>query len=128
MLSAGLGPIMFLIVVNVILLIGGQFMEPSGLIVIVAPLVFPIAMKLGIDPIHLGIIMVVNMEIGMITPPVGLNLFVTSGVAGMPMMRVVKAALPFLGVLFLFLILVTYVPSLSTWLPNSMMGPEVVHN
>ncbi|WP_286789860.1 TRAP transporter large permease subunit, partial [Thioclava sp. UBA3469] len=72
--------------------------------------------------------MVVNMEIGMITPPVGLNLFVTSGVAGMPMMRVVKAALPFLGVLFLFLILVTYVPSLSTWLPNSMMGPEVVHN
>ena len=72
--------------VNVILLIGGQFMEPSGLIVIVAPLVFPIAIKLGIDPIHLGIIMVVNMEIGMITPPVGLNLFVTSGVAGMSMM------------------------------------------
>ena len=92
MLSAGLGPIMFLIVVNIILLIGGQFMEPSGLLVIVAPLVFPIAMELGIDPIHLGIIMVVNMEIGMITPPVGLNLFVTSGVVGMPMMRVVRGA------------------------------------
>ncbi len=71
MLNAGFGPIMFLVIVNVILLIGGQFMEPSGLIVIVAPLVFPIAMQLGIDPIHLGIIMVVNMEIGMITPPVG---------------------------------------------------------
>ena len=126
MLSAGFGPIMFLVVVNVILLIGGQFMEPSGLIVIVAPLVFPIAMELGIDPIHLGIIMVVNMEIGMITPPVGLNLFVTSGVAGMPMMRVVKAALPFLAVLFVFLILVTYVPVLSTWLPNTFMGPELI--
>ncbi|TCP43038.1 TRAP transporter large permease [Rhodovulum marinum] len=128
MLEAGFGKIMFLVVVNVILLIGGQFMEPSGLIVIVAPLVFPIAIELGVDPIHLGIIMVVNMEIGMITPPVGLNLFVTSGVAGMPMMRVVRAALPFLAVLFVFLILVTYVPWLSTWLPTSLMGPEIITN
>ena len=126
MLSAGLGSIMFLVMVNVILLIGGQFMEPSGLILIVAPLVFPIAIELGIDPIHLGIIMVVNMEIGMITPPVGLNLFVTSGVAGMPMMRVVRAALPFLGVLFIFLIMVTYLPFLSTWLPTMVMGPEII--
>ncbi|AZQ66919.1 TRAP transporter large permease [Silicimonas algicola] len=128
MLDAGFGPIMFLVVVNVILLIGGQFMEPSGLIVIVAPLVFPIAIQLGIDPIHLGIIMVVNMEIGMITPPVGLNLFVTSGVAGMSMMAVVRAALPFLAVLFVFLIIVTYVPWLSTWLPTSRMGPEIITN
>ncbi len=126
MLAAGLGPVMFLVVVNVILLIGGQFMEPSGLIVIVAPLVFPIAISLGIDPIHLGIIMVVNMEIGMITPPVGLNLFVTSGVAGMPIMAVVRAALPFLAVLFVFLIMVTYIPALSTFLPNMVMGPETV--
>jgi C4-dicarboxylate transporter DctM subunit len=96
MLSAGFGPVMFLIVVNIILL-----MEPSGLLLIVAPLVFPIAVELGIDPIHLGIIMVVNVEIGMITPPVGLNSFVTSGVAGMPMMSVIKAALPFLGALLL---------------------------
>jgi len=126
MLAAGLGPVMFLIVVNIILLIGGQFMEPSGLLVIVAPLVFPIAIELGIDPIHLGIIMVVNMEIGMITPPVGLNLFVTSGVAGMPMMKVVRAALPFLGVLFVFLILVTYVPAISTALVNnSSLGPQI---
>ncbi|WP_343502532.1 TRAP transporter large permease [Alloyangia pacifica] len=128
MLDAGFGPIMFLVIVNVILLIGGQFMEPSGLIVIVAPLVFPIAIELGIDPIHLGIIMVVNMEIGMITPPVGLNLFVTSGVAGMSMMRVVKAALPFLAVLFVFLIMVTYIPWLSTWLPTTFMGPEIITN
>ncbi len=126
MLSAGLGPITFLIVVNVLLLIGGQFMEPSGLLIIVAPLVFPIAIALGIDPIHLGIMMVVNMEIGMITPPVGLNLFVTAGVAKMSMMQVVKAALPWVGVMFLFLIIVTYVPWVSTWLPTTLMGPEII--
>ncbi|GMG83469.1 TRAP transporter large permease [Paralimibaculum aggregatum] len=126
MLDAGLGPVAFLLIVNLILLIGGQFMEPSGLLIIVAPLVFPIAISLGIDPIHLGIVMVVNMEIGMITPPVGLNLFVTSGVAGMPMMAVVRAALPWLGILFVFLILVTYVPWISTVLPNAIMGPEIV--
>lgn len=126
MLEAGFGPVVFLIIVNVILLIGGQFMEPSGLLVIVAPLVFPIAIQLGIDPIHLGIIMVVNMEIGMITPPVGLNLFVTSGVANMPMWDVVKAALPFTAVLFVFLIMVTYIPEISTWLPITVMGPEII--
>ncbi len=126
MLGAGFGPIMFLIIVNLILLIGGQFMEPSGLIVIVAPLVFPIAISLGIDPIHLGIIMVVNMEIGMITPPVGLNLFVTSGVAQMPMMAVARAAMPWLAILFVFLIMVTYIPWLSTVVPNSLMGPEII--
>lgn len=128
MLDVGLEWWVFLIVVNVILLIGGQFMEPSGLIVIVAPLVFPIAIELGIDPIHLGIIMVVNMEIGMITPPVGLNLFVTSGVAGMPMWDVVKAALPWLGILFIFLIIVTYIPAISTTLPTYFMGPEIITN
>lgn len=126
MLGVGLDWWVFLIVVNLILLIGGQFMEPSGLIVIVAPLVFPVAIELGIDPIHLGIIMVVNMEIGMITPPVGLNLFVTSGVAGMPVWDVVKAALPWLGILFIFLIIVTYVPIISTFLPTYFMGPEIV--
>jgi C4-dicarboxylate transporter DctM subunit len=126
MLAAGLGPIMFLVVVNVLLLIGGQFMEPSGLLIIVAPLVFPIAIQLGIDPIHLGIIMVVNMEIGMITPPVGLNLFVTAGVAKLSILNVVRAALPFVAILFVFLILVTYVPWISTFLPTAMMGPEII--
>lgn len=128
MLAAGFGPIMFLVVVNILLLIGGQFMEPSGLLIIVAPLVFPIAIALGIDPIHLGIIMVVNMEIGMITPPVGLNLFVTAGVAGMQMLKVVKAAAPWLAIMFVFLIIITYVPSVSTWLPTLMMGPEIITN
>ena len=126
MLDAGFNWITFLIVVNVILLIGGQFMEPSGLLLIVAPVVFPIAIELGIDPIHLGIMMVVNMEIGMITPPIGLNLFVTSGITGMSMMRVIKAALPFVCVLMGFLLLVTYIPVISTWLPTLMMGPEVI--
>jgi len=126
MLSVGFNWFTFLIAVNILLLIGGQFMEPSGLLLIVAPVVFPIAMELGIDPIHLGIIMVVNMEIGMITPPIGLNLFVTSGITGMSLAQVVKAALPFMAVLFIFLILVTYVPWLSTWLPTKVMGPEII--
>ena len=126
MLSADLGPIMFLVVVNILLLIGGQFMEPSGLLIIVAPLVFPIAIALGVDPIHLGIIMVVNMEIGIITPPVGLNLFVTAGVADMSMLNVVKAAAPWLLIMFLFLIIVIYIPGISTWLPTLMMGPEII--
>lgn len=126
MLSAGFGVIMFLVMVNVLLLIGGQFMEPSGLLIIVAPLVFPIAVELGIDPIHLGIIMVVNMEIGMITPPVGLNLFVTAGVAHMSVMSVVRAAMPWMAILFIFLILITYIPQISTFLPTLMMGPEII--
>ncbi|WP_419908551.1 TRAP transporter large permease [Hoeflea sp.] len=126
MLDAGFTWFTFLIAVNVLLLIGGQFMEPSGLLLIVAPVVFPIAIELGVDPVHLGIIMVVNMEIGMITPPIGLNLFVTSGITGMSLLQVVKAALPFVAVLFAFLILVTYVPDLSTMLPYALMGPEIV--
>jgi C4-dicarboxylate transporter DctM subunit len=126
MLGYGFNWFTFLIAVNLLLLLGGQFMEPSGLLLIVAPVVFPIAMELGVDPVHLGIIMVVNMEIGMITPPIGLNLFVTSGITGMSLIQVVRAALPFVAVLFLFLIIVTYVPILSTWLPCSLMGPEIV--
>lgn len=124
--AAGFAPWAFLIILNLLLLAGGQFMEPSGLLVIVAPVMFPIAIELGIDPIHLGIIMVVNMEIGMITPPVGLNLFVTSGITGMSVMQVVKAAAPWLAILLIFLIIVTYVPWVSTVLPNAMFGPEVV--
>ncbi|KZK75738.1 Sialic acid TRAP transporter permease protein SiaT [Pseudovibrio sp. Ad46] len=126
MLGAGFNWFTFLIAVNIILLIGGQFMEPSGLLLIVAPVVFPIAVELGVDPIHLGIIMVVNMEIGMITPPIGLNLFVTSGITGMSLVQVVRAAAPFVMVLLVFLVLVTYLPWLSTALPTYMMGPEVI--
>ncbi|MDX1605064.1 MAG: TRAP transporter large permease [Candidatus Competibacterales bacterium] len=125
-ISMGLPPWAFLIVVNILLLIAGNFMEPSAILLIMAPILFPIAVQLGIDPIHLGIIMVVNMEIGMITPPVGLNLFVTSGVTGMPLTQVIRAALPWLMILLLFLIIITYVPWVSTMLPNYFFGPEIV--
>jgi C4-dicarboxylate transporter DctM subunit len=114
----GLAPWQFLIVVNIVLLIAGNFMEPSSILLILAPIFFPIATQLGIDPIHLGIIMVVNMEIGMITPPVGLNLFVTAGVTGMPLWDVVKAAMPWLMVMLSFLIIVTYIPQVSLFLPQ----------
>ena len=108
----------FLIVVNVLLLIAGNFMEPTGIILILAPILFPIAMELGIDPVHLGIIMTVNLEIGMVTPPVGLNLFVTAGITKMSIMEVVRAALPWLSVLLVFLVLVTYIPQIALFLPN----------
>ena len=108
----------FLIVVNVLLLAAGNFMEPSAIILIMAPILFPIAVALGIDPIHLGIIMVVNMEIGMITPPVGLNLFVTAGITGNSLGWAVKAALPWLSLLLVFLVLITYIPQISLFLPE----------
>ena len=108
----------FLIVVNILLLIAGNFMEPSAILLIMAPILFPIATQLGIDPIHLGIIMVVNMEIGMLTPPVGLNLFVTAGITGRNMIWVIKACLPWLALLLGFLILITYVPQISLFMPE----------
>ncbi|WP_158046354.1 TRAP transporter large permease [Skermanella pratensis] len=124
--EAGLEPWQFLIVVNIILLVAGNFMEPSAIILILAPILFPIATQLGIDPIHLGIIMVVNMEIGMVTPPVGLNLFVTAGITDMSIMQVVRAALPWLSILFVFLIIITYVPWVSLFLPNFLFGQAAV--
>jgi C4-dicarboxylate transporter, DctM subunit len=121
-MSAGMSPWVFLLVVNLILLVAGNFMEPTGIILILAPILFPISQQLGIDPIHLGVIMVVNMEIGMVTPPVGLNLFVTSGVTGMSLMEVTRAALPWLSVLLVFLVIITYVPAISLALPNMIFG------
>ncbi|MDP3813887.1 C4-dicarboxylate TRAP transporter large permease protein DctM [Pseudomonas sp.] len=117
-IEMGLQPWQFLLVVNLVLLVAGAFMEPSAIILILAPILFPIAVQLGIDPIHLGIIMVVNMEIGLITPPVGLNLFVTSAVTGMPLTAVVKAAWPWLMLLLGFLVSITYIPAISLALPN----------
>ncbi|MBD2836789.1 TRAP transporter large permease [Pseudomonas sp. JM0905a] len=117
-IDAGLSPMMFLLMVNLVLLVAGAFMEPSAIILILAPILFPIAIRLGIDPIHLGIIMVVNMEIGLVTPPVGLNLFVTSAISGMPVTATIRAAMPWLMILLAFLFLVTYVPWISLALPN----------
>jgi len=108
----------FLLVVNLLLLIAGNFMEPSAILLIMAPILFPIATKLGIDPIHLGIIMVVNMEIGMITPPVGLNLFVISGITNKSMGWAISASLPWLLLLLFFLMLITFVPQISLFVPE----------
>ncbi|MDO5681109.1 MAG: TRAP transporter large permease [Pelistega sp.] len=113
-----LTPWQFLIIVNLVLLVAGAFMEPSAIILILVPILFPIAMHLGIDPIHLGIIMVVNMEIGLLTPPVGLNLFVASAITKLPLVKVIRATMPWLSIMLLFLILITYVPSISLALPD----------
>lgn len=108
----------FLLVVNVLLLVAGNFMEPSAILLIMAPILFPIATRLGIDPIHLGIIMVVNMEIGMITPPVGLNLFVISGITNKSMGWAISASLPWLLLLLFFLMLITFIPQISLLVPE----------
>ncbi|MFN3616587.1 MAG: TRAP transporter large permease [Aquabacterium sp.] len=121
LINMGLGPIAFLLVVNILLLIAGNFMEPSSIILILAPILFPVAVQLGIDPIHFGILIVVNMEIGLCTPPVGLNLYVASGIAKMGMTEITKAVSPWLLTMLAFLGLVTYVPEISLWLPR-MLG------
>lgn len=123
--DANMAPWHFLLIVNIILLVAGNFMDPSAIVLITAPILFPTAMKLGIDPIHLGIIYVVNMEIGLVTPPVGLNLFVASGITKMPLVAVVKAAAPWLMLLIGFLMVVTYIPEVSLWLPNMLFGPAL---
>lgn len=121
MLNQGLGMVSFLLMVNILLLLAGNVMEPSSIVLIMAPILFPIAMKLGIDPVHLGILIVVNMEVGMCHPPVGLNLYVASGVTKMGITELTIAVMPWLLTMLGFLMLVTYWPSLSLWLPR-MMG------
>ena len=116
----GLGKVGFLVMVNILLLVAGNFMEPSSILLITAPLLFPMAMQLQIDPIHLGVLMTVNMEIGMITPPVGLNLYVASGISHMGLTETTKACAPWIMVMMLYLILITYVPAVSLWLPNML--------
>lgn len=111
---------MFLILVNVVLFIMGQFMEPSSVIMIMTPLLLPIALALGIDPIHFGIVMVVNMELGMLTPPVGLNLFVASSLTGLSLKDVTTSVFPWLCVMLVGLLLITYIPDISLWLPNQI--------
>nr|WP_198982242.1 TRAP transporter large permease subunit [Herbaspirillum sp. ASV7] len=116
--DSGLGPITFLLVVNVLLLLAGNVMEPSSIVLIMAPILFPVAMKLGIDPVHFGILIVVNMEVGMCHPPVGLNLYVASGITKMGITELTVAVMPWLLTMLGFLALVTYWPALSLWLPN----------
>lgn len=120
LIDKGLGQIAFLLAVNLILLMAGNFMEPSSIMLIFAPIVFPVAMKLGIDPIHLGILMVVNMEVGMCHPPVGLNLYVASGLTKMGITDLTVAVWPWLLTMLVFLGIVTYWPALSLWLPRTL--------
>ncbi|MBF0342212.1 MAG: TRAP transporter large permease subunit [Magnetococcales bacterium] len=118
MLDQGFGPVVFLLAVNLILLLAGDFMEPSSIILIMAPLMYPVAMRLGIHPIHFGIILTVNMEIGMVTPPVGLNLYIASGITHKGLTEVTVACVPWMVIMVFFLLLVTYWPALSLWLPG----------
>jgi C4-dicarboxylate transporter DctM subunit len=121
MIDKHLGVIGFLLFVNIILLLAGNVMEPSSIVLIMAPLLFPVAIKLGIDPIHFGIMMTVNMEVGMCHPPVGLNLYVSSGIAKMGITELTIAVWPWLLTMLVFLVIVTYWPPLSIWLPR-MLG------
>ncbi len=120
MIGTGVGVIGFLLISNVLLLLAGNFMEPSSIVLILAPILFPIAMQLGLDPVHFGIIMVVNMEVGMCHPPVGLNLYVSSGITKMGITELTIAVWPWLLTMLIFLVLVTYWPPLSTWLPKTI--------
>ena len=120
LLDKGLGVITFLLFVNIILLVAGNFMEPSSIVLIFSPILFPVAMKLGIDPVHFGIMMVVNMEVGMCHPPVGLNLYVASGITKMGITELTVAVWPWLLTMLVFLIIVTYWPTLSLWLPRTI--------
>jgi C4-dicarboxylate transporter DctM subunit len=111
-------PWMFLGIINAVLLVVGMFMEGIAAIIILAPLFFPIAMKMGIDPLHLGIVMVANLSIGNFTPPFGLNLFVASGVTGLPMSEIIPAVMRFILVSLAGVLIITYIPVISTFLPK----------
>jgi C4-dicarboxylate transporter DctM subunit len=115
-----LGVVLFLLFVNVLLLLAGNVMEPSSIVLILAPILFPVAMKLGVDPIHFGILIVVNMEVGLCHPPVGLNLYVSSGITKMGITELTVAVLPWLFTMLVFLVLITYVPAISLWLPRTL--------
>ena len=118
MINQGFGPVAFLLVVNILLLLAGNVMEPSSIILILAPILFPVAIKLGINPIHFGILIVVNMEVGMCHPPVGLNLYVASGITKMGISELTMAVMPWLLTMLAFLGVVTYWPGLTLWLPR----------
>ncbi len=122
LIDANVGPLMFLLFVNILLFFAGDFMEPSAIIMIMVPLLLPVATALGIDPIHFGIVVTINMELGMITPPIGLNLFVTSGITGVSLKDVIVYSLPWSMTILVGLLLVTYIPQIALWLPNLMYG------
>lgn len=115
--SVAKGPIMLMILINILLLIVGCFMETNAAIIILAPIFLPIVESMGINPVHFGIVMVVNLAIGFVTPPLGVNLFVACNVANAKLEEICKGILPILGVMIVDLLLITYVEPLSTFLP-----------
>ena len=119
-LGKDLGVVTFLLCVNLLLLLAGNVMEPSSIILIFAPILHPAAMKLGIDSVHFGILIDANMEVGLCHPPVGLNLYVASGISKLSITELAVAVLPWLSTMLVFLVIVTYWPALSIWLPRAM--------
>ena len=120
MSAQGFGLFVFLLLVNLILLGAGNFMDPAAIVLIMAPILFPVAAKLGVDPVHLGILMAVNMEVGLCHPPVGLNLYVASGITKMGITELTVAVWPWLLTMLGFLMVVTYWPTLSLALPRAL--------
>jgi C4-dicarboxylate transporter DctM subunit len=118
MTAQGFGTVAFLLVTNIVLLAAGNFMDPAAIVLIMAPILFPMAARLGVHPVHLGILMAVNMEVGLCHPPVGLNLYVASGITKMGITELTVAVLPWLGTMLVFLVMVTYIPEISLWLPG----------
>jgi len=111
-------PYMILLVINLILLVLGMFMEPIPIMVLTVPILFPVITKLGIDPVHFGVVVTLNLMIGCLTPPVGINLFLASAISGVPVMKVARASAAFIVVLLIVLALITYIPQLVLWLPH----------
>jgi C4-dicarboxylate transporter, DctM subunit len=118
MTAQGFGTVAFLLVTNIVLLAAGNFMDPAAIVLIMAPILFPMAAVLGVHPVHLGILMAVNMEVGLCHPPVGLNLYVAAGITKMGIGELTIAVLPWLGTMLIFLVMVTYIPEISLWLPR----------
>jgi C4-dicarboxylate transporter, DctM subunit len=118
MTMQGFGTMAFLLVTNIVLLAAGNFMDPAAIVLIMAPILFPMSARLGVHPVHLGILMAVNMEVGLCHPPVGLNLYVASGITKMGITELTVAVLPWLGTMLVFLVMVTYIPEISLWLPR----------
>ena len=118
LLSASDRPWVILLLINLILLIVGCFMETVAAITILVPVLLPVAMELGIDPVHFGVIMVLNLMLGLLTPPVGMVLYVLARVAKIPFERCVVSTAPFLIPLVLVLGLITFVPAVTMWLPT----------
>jgi tripartite ATP-independent transporter DctM subunit len=117
--------VMFLVALNFFLIGVGMLMDIFSAIVVVVPLIVPIALGFGVDPYHLGVVFLLNLEIGYLTPPVGLNLFIASFRFNKPITQLYRSVLPFIGLLGIALIIVTYIPALSTWLPNMLEANEV---